>query len=124
MRKSLDGGLKMTSHGFVTVVRAAASRKDVRGLVRAVRSAGPDSLVHAWTKLRPVERVAAFRALSPRAAAEVFAALSADEKWLAYLGEVSEGAAPLLEGARPSDVKLLRRATKRELNAMRKVLAR
>jgi Mg/Co/Ni transporter MgtE len=114
----------MTSHNVVTAVRAAASRKDIRELARAVRAAGPDSLVHAWPKLRPVERVAAFRSLSARAAAEVFAALPADGKWLAYLGEVSEGAAPLLEGARPSEAKLLRRATKRELNSMRKALAR
>ena len=114
----------MTSYTFATTVHAAASERDIRGLVHAVRAAGPDALVHAWSKLRPVERVAAFRALSPRAAAEVFAALPAGGTWLAYLGEVSEGAAPLLEGARRSEARLLRRATKRELNAMRKVLAR
>ncbi len=113
----------MAPHEFVAAVRAASSLRDVRGLVRAVRAAGTEALVHAWSKLRPVERVAAFRALSPLAAAKVFAALPADGKWLAYLGEVSEGAAPLLEGARPSEAKLLRRAAKRELNAMRKVLA-
>ena len=114
----------MTSKTFVATVRAASSQRDVRGLVRAARAAGTHSLMQAWPKLRPVERVAAFRALSPRAAAEVFAALPADGKWLVYLAEVSEGAAPLLEGVRPSDVKLLRRATKRELSSMRKVLAR
>ena len=114
----------MASYNFAAAVRAAAAHRDIRGLVRAVRAAGPDSLVRAWPKLRPVERVAAFRALTPRAAAEVFAALPADGKWLAYLGEVSEGAAPLLEGVRPTEAKLLRRATKSELNAMRKVLAR
>lgn len=89
-----------------------------------MRAAGPDTLARAWPRLRPVERVAAFRALPPKAAAKAFAALSDDGKWLAYLGEVSEGAAPLLEGARPSDAKLLRRATKSELNVMRKVLAK
>ena len=114
----------MSSRNFTIAVHAAASRKDVRGLVRSVRAADTDTLLQGWSKLRPVERVAAFRALSPRAAAEVFAALPADGKWLAYLGEVSEGAAPLLEDARPSEKKLLRRAGKRELNAMRKVLAR
>lgn len=114
----------MTPYNFLSAIRSAASGRDVRGLVRAVRAADPDTLIHAWPKLRPVERVAAFRALPPRAAAEVFAALPADGKWLAYLGEVSEGAAPLLEGVRPSEKNLLRRATKRELNAMRKVLAR
>ena len=112
----------MTSYNFATAVRAAASLRDVRGLVRAVRLAGPDSLVRAWPRLRPVERVAAFRALPPRDAAKVFAALPADGKWLAYLGEVSEGAAPLLEGAKKSDARLLRRASTRERNAMRKVL--
>lgn len=114
----------MSSSTFAACVRAAASRRDIRALVRAVRTAGPDSLSRAWSKLRPVERVAAFRALSPKGAAEVFKALPADGKWLAYLGEVTEGAAPLLEGARPSEKKLLRRASKRELTAMRKVLAR
>ena len=116
--------IKMSSQKFVTAIRATSSRKDVRGIVRFARAAGADSLVRAWQKLRPVERIAAFRALSPRDAAAVFAALPADGKWLVYLGEVSEGAAPLLEGVRPSEAKLLRRATKRELNAMRKVLAR
>ena len=110
----------MTSYKFVTAVRAAASRKDVHGLARA---AGPDILVGAWAKLRPVERVAAFRTLSPRAAARVFTALPAQGKWLAYLGEISEGAAPLLEGARRSDARLLRRASARERAAMRKALS-
>jgi hypothetical protein len=108
---------------FLAAIRASVSRRDIRELVRVVRKAGPDAVVRSWPKVRPVERVASFRALSPRAAAEVFAALPADGKWLAYLGVVSEGAAPLLEGARPSDAKLLRRATKRELNTMRKAIS-
>lgn len=116
--------IKITSSILAAAVRSAFSRGDVRGLALAVRAADPDTVVRAWPKLRPVERVAAFRSLSPRDAAKVFAALPSDGKWLAYLGEVSEGAAPLLEGARPSDAKLLRRAGKRELSAMRKVLAR
>src|SRR5258708_808988 len=103
---------KLSPEVFASAVRSAAARRDVAGLVRAVRAAGPDALLRAWSRLRPVERVAAFRTLSPRAAAEVFAALPADGKWLTYLGEVSEGAAPLLEGARPSEARLLRRATK------------
>jgi hypothetical protein len=115
---------KKTSQEFVTAIRVAASRSDVGRIVRVARAAGVDALVHAWPKLRPVERLTAFRALSPRAAAVVFEALSAEGKWLVYLGEVSEGAAPLLEDSRPSERKLLRRATKRELSAMRKVLAR
>lgn len=117
MRKSAVGN-------FSAAVRASASRNDVRGIVRAARSAGPDAVAKAWPKLRPVERVAAFRALSPRDAAKLFAALTAEGKWLAYLGEVSEGAAPLLEDGRRSEAKLLRRASKRELAEMRKVLAR
>ena len=114
----------MTPSDLTAAARLAVADRNLRALARAVRAAGTDSLVRAWPKLRPVERIAAFRALSARAAAEVFAALPADGKWLAYLGEVSEGAAPLLEGARPSESRLLRRATKRELDAMRKVLAR
>jgi hypothetical protein len=114
----------MTPEKLATAVGAFAARKDVRGLVRAARAAGPDALVRAWPRLRPVERVAAFRALSPRDAAKAFKALSDDGKWLAYLGEVSEGAAPLLEGVKKSDAKLLRRAGKRELAAMREVLAK
>ena len=113
----------MTSHIFAAAVRAAVSRRDIRGLARAVRGAGSDALVRAWPKLRPVERVAAFRALSSRDAGGVFAALSAEGKWLAYLGEVSEGAAPLLEGARPSDARLLRRASASERAKMRKALS-
>jgi hypothetical protein len=104
-------------------LRSAVSRRDFRALARAARAAGPDALARAWPKLRPLERVAAFRALSPRIAAEVFAVLSVEGKWLAYLGEVSEGAAPLLEGARPSDARLLRRASARERAAMRKALS-
>ncbi|HXT01776.1 MAG TPA: hypothetical protein VN915_13965 [Elusimicrobiota bacterium] len=104
--------------------RIAVSRRDIRALAGAARDAGPEALVQAWPKLRPVERVAAFRALPPRAAAKAFAALSGEGQWLAYLGEVSEGAAPLLERARNSDAKLLRRASPSELAAMRKVLAK
>lgn len=109
---------------LATSIRNAADRRDVRGLARAVREADSESLVESWPRLSPVERVAAFRALSPRDAANVFAALPDDGKWLAYLGEVSEGAAPLIEGVRMSEAKLLRRGTKRELASMRKVLAR
>ncbi len=111
-------------NSFVPYSEPRLSARTFAGLCVAVRAAGPDALVRAWPKLRPIERVAAFRALLPRAAAEVFAALPPDAQWLAYLGEVSEGAAPLLEGARPSDARLLHRAAKRELNSMRKVLAR
>lgn len=113
----------MTVYDFASAIRAAASRRDVRGLARAARAAGPDTLARAWPRLSPLERVAAFRTLSPRAAAEVFAALPADGKWLAYLGEVSEGAAPLLEGARKTEARLLRRASARERASMRKALA-
>jgi hypothetical protein len=112
----------MSSPKIVTAVRSCVSRRDIRGLAGAVRAAGPESLVRAWPKLHPIERVAAFRALSPFAAAEVFSALPADGKWLAYLAEVSEGAAPLLEGASASAVRLLRRASARERAAMRKAL--
>ena len=109
---------------FMTLLRTAVSRRDIVGLSRAVRSAGPDVLIRAWPKLRPLERVAAFRALDARAAAEVFAALPPDGKWLAYLGEVSEGAAPLLEGAKKKETRLIRRASARERAAMRRELAR
>ncbi len=115
--------INMTSRIFVTAVRSAALRRDIRGLARAARAAGPEALVRAWPKLRPLERVAAFRALAPRDAARAFAALPARGKWLAYLGEVSQGAAPLLEGARPSEARLLRRAPARERASMRKALA-
>lgn len=71
---------------LAAALRSAASRRDVRGLVRAARAAGPEALVQVWPRLRPVERIAAFRALPPSAAAKAFAALPPDGKWLAYLG--------------------------------------
>jgi hypothetical protein len=113
----------VTPRALAAALRSAVSRRDLRALARAARAGGPDALVRAWPALSPLARVAAFRALDARAAAAAFAALSADGKWLAYLGEVSEGAAPLLEGARRSDAKLLRRASARERAAMRQRLA-
>lgn len=112
----------LTPRALTAALRSAVSRHDLRALSRAARSAGPEALVLAWPKLRPLERVASFRALGARSAAAAFAALSLDGKWLAYLGEVSEGAAPLLEGARASEALLLRRASARERRAMRKAL--
>ena len=113
----------MTSNIFSAAVRSAVSRRDLRALARAARASEPGAVVRAWPKLSPLERIAAFRALPPGAAAKVFASLSDDGKWLAYLGEVSEGAAPLLEGAKPSDARLLRRASARARASMRKALS-
>jgi hypothetical protein len=112
----------MTPRELTAALRSAVSRRDIRAIARASRAAGPEVLVSAWTKLRPLERIAAFRALDSRDAAAAFAALSHDGKWLAYLAEVSEGAAPLLDGVRPAEARLLRRATSRERIAMRKAL--
>lgn len=108
---------------LASVLRAAAARRDVRALARAARAAAPEELVRAWPRLSPLARVAAFRALDRRAAAEVFRALPSNGRWLAYLGEVSEGAAPLLEGKSPAQARLLRRASAAERAAMRKALA-
>lgn len=113
----------MTPRALAAALRSAISRRDLRALSRAVRLAGPETVVLAWPRLRPLERVAAFRSLDARGAARAFFALPADGKWLAYLAEESEGAAPLLEGARPAEAKLLRRASARERAAMRKSLA-
>jgi hypothetical protein len=110
----------VTSRALTAALRSAVARRDLRAFARAARAAGPDALVRAWPGLRPLERVAAFRALDARAAAAAFAALPADGRWLAYLGEVSEGAAPLLEGARRSGARALRRASAREIGKMRK----
>jgi hypothetical protein len=114
----------VTPRAYSASVRSAVARRDLRALSRAVRASGPDALVRAWPGLRPLERSAAFRALDARGAKTVFAALNADGKWLAYLGALSEGAAPLLEGARRSDARLLRRASARERAAMRRALTR
>jgi hypothetical protein len=114
----------LTPRALTAALRSAVSRRDLRALARAARAAGARTLVRAWPGLRPLERVAAFRALDARAASEAFAALPDDGKWLAYLGEASEGAAPLLEGALASDARLLRRAGARERAAMRQALAR
>ena len=113
----------VTPRALTAAVRAAVSRRDLRALAAAARAAGPETVVRAWPDLKPLERVAAFRALDARAAAAAFAALPADGKWLAYLGEVSEGAAPLLEGARPGAARLLRRAGTAERARMRRALA-
>ncbi|MFI5347799.1 MAG: hypothetical protein ACHQ51_15620 [Elusimicrobiota bacterium] len=113
----------MTPRALIAALRSGVSRRDLRALSRAARAAGPETLVLAWPKLRPLERVAAFRSLDAGAAAKAFASLSHDGKWLAYLGEVSEGAAPLLEGVPPSEARLLRHMTARERLAMRKALS-
>ena len=113
----------MTRKNLAAALSTAVSRRDLRGLSRAARACDPDTFVRAWPKLSPLERVAAFRALTPHTAAEVFAGLPAEGKWLAYLGEISEGAAPLLERAKSSDARLLRRVSARERAKMRKALA-
>jgi hypothetical protein len=114
----------VTPRALAASLRTAAARRDPRALSRIARAAGPEALVRAWPRLRPLERVAAFRGLEARAAAAVFKSLDADGRWLAYLGEISEGAAPLLEGARPADARRLRRASPRARAAMRRVLSR
>src|SRR5688572_10406456 len=105
------------------VLRAALKKRDVRALAAAARGAGPAALAREWTRLPPLARVAAFRALGAKEAAELFKALPEDGRWLAYLGGATEGAAPLLEGARASERALLSRPSARELAAMRKALA-
>jgi hypothetical protein len=107
-----------------SAVRSALARRDVVALARAARAAGPEALARAWPALSSVGRVAAFRALDARAAAALFAALPDDGRWLAYLGATSEGAAPLLEGARAPARRLLRRFSARERAAMRRALAK
>jgi hypothetical protein len=114
----------VTPRALTSALRSAVSRRDLRAFARAARAAGPEVLVRAWPRLRPLERAAAFRALDTRAAAAAFAALPVDGRWLAYLAEVSEGAAPLLEGARPSEARLLRRAGTAERARMRRTLSR
>jgi len=113
----------VTPRALAAAVRSALARRDVRALARAAREAGPDVLARAWPKLPPLGRVAAFRALDARAAARAFAALSADGRWLAYLGSSSEGAAPLLEGASAAAKRSLRRPSSRERAAMRRALS-
>lgn len=112
----------MTPSSPAAVLRSAANRRDLHGFARAARAAGPEGLLRAWPRLRPVERVAAFRALDARGAKQLFAALPADGKWLAYLGEVSEGASPMLEGVTVAQKRLLRRASSTERTAMKKAL--
>lgn len=101
----------------------AAKRKDVGALARAARAAGPAALAASWERLSPLERVASFRALPARAAAVLFEALPPERRWLAYLGCVSEGAAPLLEGKPEAARRALRRPGRAELARMREALA-
>ena len=104
-------------------MRSALARRDVRALSRAARSADTAELAKAWPKLTAAGRAAAFRALDARAARELFAVLTQDARWLAYLGALSDGAAPLLEGASAAQRKALRRPAKGEIAAMRRALA-
>jgi len=103
-------------------MRSAVARRDVVALARAARAAGPEELVNAWPKLSSVARVAAFRALDAKSRAQVFAALPAHARWVAYLGCTSEGAAPLLEGAAAAARRELRAPTAREIASMRRAL--
>lgn len=112
----------MPPRSLAAALRRAVSRRDLRALSRAARGAGPADVAGAWALLPPLARVAAFRALDARAAAETFAALPREGRWLAYLSEVSEGAAPLLEGATRADARLLRRASAAERARMRAAL--
>lgn len=99
---------------------SAARRRDARALGRAARGAAARTLARAWPRLPPEARTAAFRALPPARAAELFELLPAADRWLAYLGEVSEGAAPLLEGGRsalPRPGSRARRALRAALRA-------
>jgi hypothetical protein len=112
----------VTTRSPAAVLRSAANRRDLHGFAREARAAGPSGILRAWPRLRPVERVAAFRALDARGAKELFAALPADGKWLAYLGSVSEGASPLLEGASAAQRRLLRCASSAEKSAMKKAI--
>lgn len=107
--------------GLAPLVRAAVARGDLRALRAAARAADPKAVVKAWPSLSPLQRVALFRSLDAPAAARVFSALDADGKWLAYLAEISEGAAPLLDGKSRAPG-ALRRAGAREISAMRRAL--
>lgn len=105
-------------------VRAAVARRDLTGLSRAVRAAGPQTLVSAWPSLSPLERLAAFKTISPRDARSAFAGLDGDGRWLVYLGAPRESVAPLLEGVPRAAWRHLRTPSASERVAMRQVLAR
>ena len=105
-------------------VRARVARRDLAGLARAVRAAGPETLVSAWPSLSPLERLAAFKTLSRRDAYAAFAGLDADGRWLAYLGASRRSVAPLLDGAPKASLRLLRTPSAAERRAMRGTLLR
>ena len=105
-------------------VRDCVARRDLPGLSRAVRAAGPETLVSAWPSLSPLERLASFKTLSRRDAQAAFAGLDGDGRWLAYLGTPRASVAPLLVGARRASARVLRTPGAAERAAMRKVLAR
>ncbi|OGS39141.1 MAG: hypothetical protein A2506_12090 [Elusimicrobia bacterium RIFOXYD12_FULL_66_9] len=105
-------------------VRACVARRDLPVLARAVRAAGPETLVSAWPSLSPLERLAAFKTLPPRGARAAFLGLDDDGRWLAYLGAPHTSVAPLLEGAPRRSHHLLRAPGAAELRAMRRTLAR
>lgn len=99
-----------------TALRAAA-RRGLPSLARAVRAAGPEGLAAAWPRLKPEVRVAAFRALTAKDAARAFLLLPPDARWLAYLGALTDGAAPLKRTA--GDARVLRRFPAAELARLR-----
>ncbi|MEK7382184.1 MAG: hypothetical protein AAB262_02750 [Elusimicrobiota bacterium] len=114
----------MPTRPLAVRVRACAARRDLPGLARAVRSAGPKMLVSAWPSLSPLERLAAFKSLSRRGAHTAFALLDGDGRWLAYLGAPLQSVAPLLEGVPKKSLRLLRTPGAAERGAMRRALLR
>jgi len=114
----------MPPGSLVAFVRLSVARRDFAALSRRLRADGPSPLVGAWNRLKPLERLAAFKLLPRRGAAEAFKALDADGRWLAYLGSGRESVAPLLEGAAPSAARRLRVPSISEQTSMRRALAR
>lgn len=105
-------------------VRSCVARRDLAALARAVRAAGPQTLVSAWPSLAPLERLAAFKTLSLRGAQAAFAGLDDDGRWLAYLGAPRRSVAPLLEGVPRGALRRLRTPGPAERRAMRRALQR
>lgn len=109
---------------FAADVRACVARRDLAALSRSVRAAGADALVAAWPLLSPLERLASFKTLSRGGAAEAFAGLDCDGRWLVFLGAPTESVAPLLGDAPRGARRSLRRVRAAEREAMRRTLRR
>lgn len=104
------------------LTRDLLSRRDFADLKRALAAAPASTLARLWPGLKPVERAACWRLISPARLAAVVETLPRAARWEAYLAQDAACLAPLLEEA-PLARPLFRAPTRREAALLARSLA-